>query len=342
MPTITAKSLRLFLVFPLLVACLRAERLEMSWPTPAQTSSSWRPGLENLQATVSGDPETGCFGCVRSNGYRFHEGIDIKPTKRDARGEAADAIYAAMDGVVRHINTKAGDSSYGRYIVIEHPDCTPAVYTLYAHISKVAPGITRGSVVKRGQVIATMGRTAGGYAIPRDRAHLHFEIGVWLSRDFQSWYNWKKFGSPNQHGVYNGMNLYGIDALDAFRQWQSGGYRTFAEYFARQPTAVRVRVATTKTPDFVQRYPSLVTKERPMGLLGGWEIRITPTGLPFSWTPLDAKETAGMRPGEVVIVEADDNLLRHNRCKELVKTHRGKRLPGKDLDTTLELSLGLR
>lgn len=333
---------RFFLLSAFCAALPGAERLEMSWPTPAQTSAGWRPSMNVLQSTGSGDPETGSFGCVRSNGYRFHEGIDIKPTKRDSRGEAADDIYAAMDGVVRHINARAGDSSYGRYIVIEHPECTPAVYTLYAHLAKIAPGITRGSAVKRGQVIATMGRTAGGYAIPRDRAHLHFEIGVWLTRDFQSWYNWKKFGSPNQHGVYNGMNLYGVDSLDAFRQWQSGGYRSFAEYFGRLETAVRLRVATTKTPDFVQRYPSLVAKERQLGLLGGWEIRVSKTGLPFSWTPLDSRETAGMKQGEVTIVETNDRVLRYNRCKDLVRIHRGKQMPGKDLDTMLELALGLR
>ena len=56
-----------------------------------------------------------------------------------------------------------------------------------------------------------MGRSAGGYAIPKDRAHVHFEIGLKLSDNFDSWFTWKKFGSPNQHENWNGMNLMGLD-----------------------------------------------------------------------------------------------------------------------------------
>ena len=48
-------------------------------------------------------------------------------------------------------------------------------------------------------------------AIPRDRAHLHYEIGFMMTQAFQPWYTWRKFGSPNEHGVWNGMNLMGID-----------------------------------------------------------------------------------------------------------------------------------
>ncbi|MFA5264212.1 MAG: M23 family metallopeptidase [Opitutaceae bacterium] len=326
----------------LMVSSLRAERIEISWPTPAQTSPSWRPDIDTLQSTASGEPETGGFGCVRSNGYRFHEGIDIKATKRDSRGEAADEIFAAMDGVVRHINTLAGESNYGRYIVLEHPDASPQVYTLYAHLSRIAPGLAQGGHVKRGQVIATMGRTSGGQAIPRDRAHLHFEIGLFLSRDFQSWFLWKKFGGANSHGQWNGMNLMGIDPIDFFHSWQSGKVDTFAQYLAGMQTAVKLRVATTRTPDFLQRYPTLQTRENPAGLLGGWEIRVNETGLPFSWTPLEMREVAGMRPNEAIIVDANEDILRHHHCKTLVDNRHGRKQIGKDLRTVLELTLGLR
>ena len=97
---------------------------------------------------------------MRSNGFQFHEGIDIKPVGRDRRGEPADQVFAAMDGVVRHVNDRAGDSNYGRYIVIEHPGATPAVYTLYAHLARVLPGIAQGAHVERGQAIAIMGHSA--------------------------------------------------------------------------------------------------------------------------------------------------------------------------------------
>ena len=41
---------------------------------------------------------SGTFGCVRSEGFQMHEGLDIKHTKRDIRGEPLDPIYAAAEG----------------------------------------------------------------------------------------------------------------------------------------------------------------------------------------------------------------------------------------------------
>src|SRR3954466_806033 len=110
-----------------------AERVDIVWPTPNPAWAEGKPIGDFLQHAGSGDPESGKFGGVRSGGSQFHEGIDIKCVSRDRHGEPTDAVFAAMDGVVRHINASAGDSSYGRYIVLEHPQATPAVYTLYAH-----------------------------------------------------------------------------------------------------------------------------------------------------------------------------------------------------------------
>ena len=55
------------------------------------TASSW-PG--------------GVFGCVRSHGYQFHEGIDILPVKRDARGEPADSVFATAAGRVAYLKMR--------------------------------------------------------------------------------------------------------------------------------------------------------------------------------------------------------------------------------------------
>jgi peptidoglycan LD-endopeptidase LytH len=321
---------------------LHAERLEFVWPTPNPAFAEGRPASAFLQPTQSGDPESGGFGCVRSNGYQFHEGIDLKPLRHDARGEPTDDVYAAMDGVVRYINNRVGESSYGRYLVLEHPDASPAVYTLYAHLARIAPGISPGVRVTHGQTIATMGHTAGGYAIPRDRAHLHFEVGLMMTRDFQSWYIWKKFGSPNTHGLWNGMNLMGVDPLDVLQQWRDRKTDTFADYFAHLAPVVRLRIATRSVPDFVQRYPSLLAKPMPFGLVAGWEISCDWTGLPFRWEPLEPTQTLGMRPNEVVILAADEAQLRRQHCKHLLDTHRGHRVPGKDLEEVLQQVFGLR
>jgi murein DD-endopeptidase MepM/ murein hydrolase activator NlpD len=246
---------------------LAAERIEFTWPTPNPAWADGKPPASFLQHAGSGDPASGGFGGVRSGGTHFHEGIDIVPHARDRRGEPLDDIFAAMAGVVRHINSSAGDSGYGRYIVLEHPEMAPGVYTLYAHLARIAPGLRVGERVARGQVIGTMGHSSGGYSIPKERSHLHFEIGLMMTRDFQAWYGRRQFGSANEQGLWNGMNLMGIDPLDFLAQWRSGRVTTFQEYFSRLEPVVTLRIATLRTPDFIQRYPALLTKEMPLQMM---------------------------------------------------------------------------
>lgn len=322
------------------VAALPAQRLDIGWPTP---SRDWMGPIDRfVQPTVSGDPESGLFGCVRTNGTQFHEGVDIRPVRRDARGEPLDRISAAMDGIVRHVSARPGASNYGRYVVIEHPGVTPAVYTLYAHLSAIDAGIRPGTPLRRGQEFATMGRSAGGRALPKERAHLHFEIGLRFTDNFQSWYSWKKFGSPNEQGAYNGMNLLGIDPLDFMRTWRRGQVDNLQQYFQRLPPAVRVRVATTRTPDFIQRYPSLLRKDPGTTLVAGWEVECNVKGLPTALTPLSPAEIGSQAAGTAHIVWTDPALLRSCRCKSLVRTRGGRTVPGADLETMLQLVFGLR
>jgi hypothetical protein len=319
-------------------------RIDFQWPTPNKAWAEGRPIDDYVQATVSGDPESGTFGCVRSNGTQFHEGVDIKALRHDRNGEPADPVSAAMDGVVRYVNSRPGDSNYGRYIVVEHPNLTPAVYTLYAHLARIEAGIRPGVAVQAGQVIALMGRSEGSMAIPKERAHVHFEIGLRVCDNFEAWYRTRQFGSTNDHGNWNGMNLMGIDPLDFLRQWRARRVDDFQQYFDELKSVVRVRVVTDRVPDFIQRYPSLLRKPLPggVGLIGGWEVDCDSTGLPFGWTPLSRAEVAGSRANSVQILTVDSAALRAFRCKSLVKLRHGSFEPGSDLETMLQQVFGVR
>jgi murein DD-endopeptidase MepM/ murein hydrolase activator NlpD len=324
------------------VSPLPAARVEFQWPTPNKAWAEGRPIDDYIQATVSGDPQSGTFGCVRSNGMQFHEGVDIKALRRDRAGEPADPVSAAMDGVVRYVNFRPGNSNYGRYIVIEHPDLVPAVYTLYGHLARIEDGIRPGVAVRAGQVIALMGRSEGSVAIPKERAHLHFEIGLRVCENFEAWYRMRQFGSPNEHGDWNGLNLMGIDPLDFLRQWRAHRVDDFQQYFDHLRPVVRVRVATTLIPDFIRRYPSLLRKPMPVGLVGGWEVDCNSTGLPVAWTPLSPGEAGGLRIGSVQILSVDTAAVRAYRCKSIVRTRRGAYEPGSDLETMLQQVFGVR
>jgi murein DD-endopeptidase MepM/ murein hydrolase activator NlpD len=327
-------------VFLLLTTLSFAQRIEISWPTPNDAWARGRDYESWVQPTASGEPTSGLFGSVRSNGTQFHEGLDIRPVSRDRRGEPRDEVTAAMDGVVRNISSRPGESNYGRYVVLEHPGVTPAVYTLYAHLARIEPGLFEGMTVKRGQVLGLMGHSSNGN-IPADRAHVHFEIGLMLSRDFPSWYAWKKFGSPNQQGLWNGMNLMGIDPRAFLEGYRARRINNFMDYFGGLRPAVRLRVVTSRTPDFIARYPALL-KQPVNGLIGGWEVQCDVTGLPFAWRALTPMEVAGLRPGTVDILSVDESALRAFRGKSLIRTRGGRPTPGSDLNTMLQIVFGLR
>jgi len=272
---------------------------------------------------------------------QFHEGIDIKPVGRDRRGEPTDEVSAAMAGIVRHVSDRPGDSNYGRYIVLEHPEASPAVYTLYAHLARVLPGITEGARVACGQALAIMGHTKSGTRIPRELAHLHFEIGLMVTRDFQHWYDGRGYGSPNEHGLWNGFNLMGFDSLDFLNQWRGHRVENLQDYFDRMKAQVTLRIVTRKVPDFVLRYPGLVRAPLPAGPVGGWEIQCDWTGLPFAWRPLTMNEVLGQSIDRVTILNVDQASVAEHRAKVLVQRRGAEYVPVRDLKTVLQQIFGV-
>ena len=331
-----------WLALPMFSLAGAAERFTLVWPTPSTAWAEHKPPVQWLQHAGSGDPATGGFGGVRSGGSRFHEGIDLKPVARDRRGEPLDSVFAAMAGVVRHLSSSSGNSGYGRYVVLEHPTMAPAVYTLYAHLARIAPGVREGTNVTAGQVLGTMGHSSGGYMIPTARAHLHFEIGLAVTRDFQMWYDRRKLGNSNDHSMWNGMNLLGIDPIAFFDEWRAGRLGSGQDFFCRLETAVRLRIATYRTPDFVTRYPSLITKPMPFGPVAGWEVRFNWTGVPFAWVPLTSAEVAGLPPNKPQLIEVNAEIERRERSKNLAVARQGTWTAGKDLEIVLQQLFGLR
>lgn len=313
---------------------------QIFWPTPDQSFAEAKPLEAFIQPTASGRIESGLFGCTRNDGRRFHEGIDIKPAHRDRQGEATDPILAAMPGRVAYINTVAGHSGYGRYIVLEHSELDVPVYTLYAHLRSVEPGLREGQRVEAGQRIGVMGRSAS-FAIPRHLAHLHFEVGVRLTDQFATWFDQQRLGSPNHHGVWNGMNLIGTDPLAFYETVRDGQFTGMRDYLEGLPTAFTLRVLTTRVPDFVNRYPRLLTTPVPREGVVGWVIDFTWYGLPKRWTPLKAADlTEPGREGDIALLSYDPALL-HGQCRPTVVLREGSEPElGRFLRVTLQKVFG--
>lgn len=254
---------------------------EIVWPTNLDLTAVVS-AQDYLQPTVSGRLESATFGMVREEGLRFHEGVDIRPGRRDAAGEALDLVRAAMDGQVAYVNPHV-NGPYGKYVVLTHPGAEIPAYSLYAHLASIDPSVKLGGFVRRGLTLGRMGHTsAGATPITPDRAHLHFEVGLLLSTGFNGWYAAQPENrkSPNLHGLYNGQNLIGMDPLPVLGQRSVD----LLALVRRQPTALTVVLRAAKTPDFVRRYPVLARGEAPKA--AGWYVEFSWQGMPLRWTAL--------------------------------------------------------
>ena len=249
---------------------------------PTDNNISLSDKLESfIQPTASGTIFSGTYGCVRNNGRRFHEGIDIKSLQRNRKNEPKDKILATLSGKVAYINHNPQDSTYGRYIVLEHQECGLTFYTLYAHLSEINHTIKINSSVRSGQILGIMGHSSSSN-IPRARAHLHFEVGMRLSDGdtFGAWYKSQKFSTPNKHGCWNGMNLVGLNPLDFLRSQTS-----FSAFLKQQPVAFQLSIKTQKIPQFITQNPALLKTPIPSKLFG-WKISFNWVGCPLLWEPL--------------------------------------------------------
>src|SRR5687768_4778235 len=184
-------------------------------------------GEENFFVGTTGKPwSSGMFGCVRSEGWQMHEGLDIRSIKRDKRREPIDPVMASADGTVVYVNQRASTSNYGKYIVLRHTIEGMEVFTLYAHLSDFTAGIVVGKIVKAGETIATMGRTSNTRErISIERAHVHFEINLFITDQFPVWFRKEHPKERDEHGIWNGMNMLGLDPRLLFLEQQAQGAR---------------------------------------------------------------------------------------------------------------------
>lgn len=266
------------------LAALAGRATEIVWPTTMERSTIRSP-QDYLQPTVSGKTESALFGMVREEGKRFHEGLDIRPAKTDAAGEPLDLALAAMDGQVAYVNPHV-NGPYGKYVVLFHSSAEIPVYSLYAHLAKVEPSLQPGKPVRRGAPLGLMGRTsAGASPITKDRAHLHFEVGLILSTGFNLWYASQPDNkqSPNLHGLYNGQNLIGLDPVPLLGRSRVD----LLDAVRSQQTALTVALRTNKKPDFLDRYRALARGE--VASAAGWYVEFSWQGMPIRWTALDAR-----------------------------------------------------
>ena len=269
---------------------------------------------------TTGKPwQSGTFGCVRSEGWKFHEGLDIRAVSRDRHGEPLDPILATADGIVAYTNKRSGLSNYGNYLVIAHKIDGIEIFSLYAHLREIRPDLEYGSRVKAGEIVAHMGRTANTREpIVKERAHVHYELNLFVSDRFSGWY--KKFlpTQRNDHGEYNGINLLGLDPREILLEQQTRGSRfNLARYIESQPELCRVLVRKTDFP-WLKRYAPLIQKNSTAERDGiaGYELALNYNGIPCRVTPRAASEIKS--PARIQLLAVNEAEQKKHPCRKLV------------------------
>jgi hypothetical protein len=205
----------------------------------------------------------------------FHEGVDIAPLQRDAAGEPIDEVRSISHGVVVHCSNAPGASNYGRYLVIKHDWGQGPMYSLYAHLSKIFA--QEGEKVEPGTRVALMGHTGEG--IDRRRSHTHLELNLMLNAQFDAWHNANFKDNPNKHGIYNGLNLAGMDVAALYLARQGNPSLTVAEFVRTRDAMFRVLVPRKGDLEILRDYPWLgedVSTPSP-----SWEMTFSGGGLPI-------------------------------------------------------------
>lgn len=271
--------------------------------------------------TISRTWESGTYGCVRSGGWQMHEGIDIRSIQRDKDGESTDPVMATANGTVVYINGKPSLSNYGNYIVLRHQIDGLEVYSLYAHLSRVKRGLRAGQNVKAGEAIALMGRTTNTREqISKERAHLHFELNLFLSERFPIWHK-KYYAGKNDHGLWNGQNMLGLDPrLALLVSHREGKDFNLVRWIQSGEELFRVQVRDTNFP-WLKRYSALVEPPK-TAKIAGYELVINFNGVPIKAIPLSAEALKSRSKFHLISVNAAE--YKKNPCRKLVTQKKGK------------------
>ena len=294
---------------------------------PTSNRTLFQPGAEEhfFVGTVGKPWTSGTFGCVRSEGWQLHEGLDVRCLQRDARGEPIDPVLATADGTLVYFNKRSPLSNYGIYLILRHHVEGIEVYSLYAHLRRIREDLTVGQAVRAGEAIAVMGRTTNtGQPISPDRAHVHFELNLFVNERFPLWYKKAYPDQRNDHDQWNGLNLLGLDPrLVLLEQQRLTTNFSLVQLIRQQPVLCRVFVRDTNFP-WLRRYPALVgtnASAQPGGLLG-YELHLSATGIPIRLIPRTTDEMPGTARRRLLSVNEEE--YRRFPCRKLVVQREGR------------------
>ena len=145
---------------------------------------------------------TGVNGRTRAT---WHQGIDI-------RGNSGQEIIAAANGRVLEVHN---ERCWGPTVAINHGNDknNERIIALYGHVDEIF--VKQGDLVKRGQLIAKLGKVIGQKKCTVGVRHLHFQIG-------------RKYRKLNEKFNYWGWSYFlkdGAKSVNPHEHWAGGSYQ---------------------------------------------------------------------------------------------------------------------
>lgn len=291
-----------FLILSLLTFTAHAELpLDLRFPTENDFLIKKQPEKfymyvnRNFEGVESKPWQAGSYGFVRTSRRtkegviqtKFHEGLDIKPLKRDKRNKPLDLVNAIAPGTIVYVNAKAAASNYGKYVVVQHDWGNGPFFSLYAHLADIV--VQTEQRVLGGTALGQLGYT--GVGLNRTRAHVHLELNVLLSDSFDSWFL-RELGGRNDKGLYNGLNLAGLDLGRLYLSLQNNPSLTLPEFIRKKPVYFKITLPRKagEVPFLLKTYPWLSpTDIRKRS--ASWEISFTNSGFPTHFIPSNRRVT---------------------------------------------------
>jgi len=94
----------------------------------------------------------------------------------------------------------------------------------------------------------------------------------------RAWYNTFFRNDPNRHGLYNGMNLAGLDVAHLYLALRKNPALTIPEFLAGEEASYKITLPKARHFDLPTLYPLMLAAGKRSG--SSWEVSFARSGVP--------------------------------------------------------------
>jgi hypothetical protein len=105
-----------------------------------------------------------------------------------------------------------------------------------------------------------------------------------LSHKFEGWHDAIFKNDPNHNGIYNGINLTGLDIARFYLALRKNPALTIPQFLEGEEVFYKVRLPHSKNFELPKRYPWMMKNGTETGA-ASWEVSFTRAGLPLQIEP---------------------------------------------------------